>query len=319
LNSRQVIYRLINNWPAKILSLIAAIVLFLFFRISNLEERYFSIPLEVRVSDGYVVTSSYPKRIRVTLRGDANEIFQILEEDLNAYIDLAEHSVEGVYRKSVVIQTRGTAANIESLELEIEPKQITVEIQKKIVRSFAVKPRVSGFPASGYELYDYYVTPDSVEVSGPRSVVQNIDNVYTEEIDLSGRTDDFSVRVSLVKPDSRISFQESDMVEYHGKIQEMKILKTYQAVNIVTLDLDPELSISNNLPKGTIKIQAPQNTLSQINSQDIAMVVDCSGINVPGNYVLPVNPDVPKDFLVLQYTPREIELEIEYQQQGGEE
>ena len=43
--------RMVHNWPVKAMSIAAAALLFLFHRISTLEERYFSVPIEILVDE----------------------------------------------------------------------------------------------------------------------------------------------------------------------------------------------------------------------------------------------------------------------------
>jgi hypothetical protein len=74
LNSREFFARLLDNWPIKVLSIAAAILLFLFHRMGMLEERFFSVPLEVQVNEQLIPAETYPQTVRVTLRGRSEEI-----------------------------------------------------------------------------------------------------------------------------------------------------------------------------------------------------------------------------------------------------
>ena len=82
-----------RNWPAKIISVVAAIMLFLFYRATSLEERFFSVPLNVIVNESYAVASEVPKSVKVTLRGSEENIFLILEDDIEVYADFSVHRI----------------------------------------------------------------------------------------------------------------------------------------------------------------------------------------------------------------------------------
>ena len=75
LKSKIFFQKLIHNWPIKILAVAAALVLFLLNRISNLEERFFSVPVTLLVNEQYMPAAPYPHVVRVTLRGDARQHF----------------------------------------------------------------------------------------------------------------------------------------------------------------------------------------------------------------------------------------------------
>ena len=59
---RNLFERAAHNWPVKVLSVALAILLFLFYRISTLEERFFSVPLELRIDDEYTPASTLPEK-----------------------------------------------------------------------------------------------------------------------------------------------------------------------------------------------------------------------------------------------------------------
>ena len=88
MRNRRFFERILDNWPAKIISLAVALVLFLFYRIVNLEERFFNVPLSIEVPENFTASGNYPRSVRITLRGGQEEIFHILEEDIRASADL---------------------------------------------------------------------------------------------------------------------------------------------------------------------------------------------------------------------------------------
>ena len=46
MNTRKFVDGILSDWPAKIISLAAAALLFLFYRVNTMDERFFSEPLE---------------------------------------------------------------------------------------------------------------------------------------------------------------------------------------------------------------------------------------------------------------------------------
>jgi hypothetical protein len=106
LKSSDLLRRLVHNWPAKILSLAAAVLLVVFNNVSRLEERFFSVPLELKLPAEYVPAAEYPQQVRIVLRGESEEIFRIEEQDIRAYVDLSEHDSSGEYQEPVEIERR---------------------------------------------------------------------------------------------------------------------------------------------------------------------------------------------------------------------
>jgi len=310
LNSRDFFGRLLDNWPIKVLSIAAAILLFLFHRMGMLEERFFSVPVEVRVSEQLMPAESYPTTVRVTLRGRSEEINLALEEDIDAYVDFTEYASAGTYTAPVRINKGGTIARIEPLELRVEPDKLTLILEKKLSKSVEVKPSIKGYPAQGYELSQYFLSPSNVEIEGVKSVIQGLEEVETENIDLSGKREDISIRVRLKKPSPFVRFPGGNTVEFSGIIQEKTVLKSVEDVDLIALDLESELAVRELPEDNRIRIQGAQRTLEKYDSQDYRLTFDCSAIEEPGNYTLKVSPDVPQGVLVLSYEPTELEVQV---------
>jgi len=66
-----------SDWPAKVLSLVLALFLTLFFQLTRLEQRSLNIPLSVSVNDEMAPSSEYPQTIKVTLRGERDAIYAV--------------------------------------------------------------------------------------------------------------------------------------------------------------------------------------------------------------------------------------------------
>ena len=175
-----------RNWPAKIISVAAAIMLFLFYRATSLEERFFSVPLDVIINEGYAVSSSTPASVKVSLRGSEENIFLILEDDVEVFADFSKHDSEGQFREPLKFLKTGSARNIEGLEIKLDPSEITLELERKVSRSVKIQPQLSGYPAKGHELDQYILSTEEVFVEGPASHVEQLEFIPTEEISLEG-------------------------------------------------------------------------------------------------------------------------------------
>ena len=101
MTARRLRRMLLADLPVKVICLTAAVILLLFHRVTTLSERFFSVPLQVSTPAGLAVASSYPKTVRITLRGAGDAIFPILEEDVEAAVSLEARRSAGVYRAEV--------------------------------------------------------------------------------------------------------------------------------------------------------------------------------------------------------------------------
>lgn len=304
------LHRLLENWPAKVLSVAAAVLLVVFNNVSRLEERSFSVPLTLELPDGYVPSSAYPDQARITLRGEPEEILRIEEEDIRAYVDLTEHAAEGIFEEPVDVEKRGASLNVEPLEIRVEPVSVSVNLEQSLTKSVDVAPQLEGTPPPGYELSQYQLTPERIDIRGPRSHVQSVERASTDPIMLTGRRDNFIVRVQLEELGERISYPGGNVVEFRGVIDERVVLDTFGQVDVSVVGLTPAFAVESELPSGEVRVQASQVTLEEVQSSDVQLVADASAVDSVGEYELPVRPQVPQGVVVLRYAPTVLTLRI---------
>ncbi len=310
MKNKPLLRRLVNNWPAKVLSVVAALLLVVFNNISRLEERYISVPLELQLPANLVAASSFPNRVRVTLRGESEGIQRILEDDIEAFLDLRSVDSEGVVTTSVRVNRTGTALGMDPLEIYVEPAEVTLAVEVKAQKSLEVEPTLSGFLPVGYQLAGYQISPSSVEVEGPESEVSPLEALLTEEIELAGRRSDFSVRVRLVRPSPGITILGGDVVEFRGIVEEAVILNTFEPVETVVINLSPGLTISSALPTGSIRVQGNQLDLQTVTVDQVQIVADASRVSAPGRYTLSTRPEVPSGLAILRYEPQTVDVQV---------
>ena len=302
--------RLLDNWPAKVIAVGLAVFIVLLNDLANVSERQFSVPLQLRLPDNLVPGAPYPNRVRVRLRGDEARIFNVLEEDIRAYADFRDYRSDGDFRATISIEPTGTALDLDALEISVEPVYITVTLEEKRIRSLEVVPNIVGFPPPGYELSDYRLSPTTVDVVGPRSRLEDVTQILTEAISLSGRTTNFSERVRLVRPDPLVELPGGNIVDFRALILETVVQTTFADIDIAIVDLDPALSYVTDHESGSMRVQGKQLDVEGIPPGRIGLFVDAGAISGPGTYTLPVRPQIPGGILVLSIEPARIEVTV---------
>ena len=310
MKNKKLIDIVVENWPVKVLSVAAAIVLFMFNRMSALEERFFSVPLGVSLDGTLVPASSYPRMVRVTLRGEANSIFPILEDDIEAYIDLTKYKSEGVFKAPVLVRKKGTAAGVDPLEIHVDPMEVAVAVEKKETKKVGITPSFRGYLENGYELSAYSIEPSQIEISGPASVVSRVMDVTTDFIELSGRKEDFSASVKIVNRESLINLRGDARVEFKGTIEQSIMIRTLERLPIVISGLPSGFIARPQVNFGSVKLQGSQNDLESYLPEASLLSLDCSDVTAPGLYILPLVVSAPPNFSVVRFDPIEITVEI---------
>jgi len=221
LNNSKLFGKIIEKWPAKVLSIAAALIISIFYRMNTLETRFIPVPLQIEAGD-LIPSSSYARTVRVSLRGEAGSINPILEEDIEAYISLKKYAAEGEYRIPVQIRKKGSALGVEPLEISVVPIEITMVLEQKTIRNIPVFPVFSGTPAEGYELAGQSIFPSEVTAEGPKSALDSIYEFTTDAIILDGRYENFTVITNILNDNPYITIHGNRICEYRGTISRIE-------------------------------------------------------------------------------------------------
>jgi YbbR domain-containing protein len=310
LSNRKFAKRLLANWPAKVLSIAAALLLFFFYRLNRLEDRYISIPLSVSMNDEYVPSSQYPRSVRATLRGESNALFSIQEDDVRASLDLTGYRAEGQYRSPVQIERRGSALGVDPLEIRTDPAEVSVTMEKRLTKTVPVTPSFKGFLEPGYELVSFELNPSQVEISGPASAISRSSDVQTDFIELAGRNSDFIVKTRIVKKDALVSVTGVDSVEFRAVVQRSLAIKSFENVPIVGDELESAFALASPLPSGSLRVRSSTTDITGFSPPPGILFVDLSSLRKAGTYTVKVQSQTPDGFTIERYEPQAIQVTI---------
>ena len=308
---KKILARMTEKWPAKVLSVVAAIFLFAFHRMGDLQERHFSVPLHLEIDASLIPGSSFPQNIRITLRGD-NKIFQVSEADIEAHLDLSKHLEPGLYKGSVQIVRKGNAAETEIMEIAANPEEISLELDTRMSKTVPLSPQFQGYLEPGYEMVSYFLEPNQAVIDGPMKLVTGVSELATDSIELGSRNSDFAVRVQIINPNRLLIIRGDGTAEFKGFIKELILIKSFENIPIQVKGLGGNLEASLDPLSASIKIQGVQSLLDSVAGEADALVlsVDCSGINGTGSFELPLLVTVKDGLSVERREPETVKAVI---------
>ena len=130
MNYKKLLTKLAANWPAKVISVALALILFVFYRMNNLTTHSFSFQLK-EPETSLVLVKLEPKNVKVNIRGEDYIINSVVDSDIEPYIDLSEYPAPGKYNVPVKILKKGNALGVEPLEITVYPLEVTVELEQE--------------------------------------------------------------------------------------------------------------------------------------------------------------------------------------------
>jgi YbbR domain-containing protein len=312
LKIKSVINKLLLNWPIKIISLGVAIFLFVFNRMSNLEEQQLYIPLTVKLQDNLAIADPIKDNIYVVIKGDTEkDIKQIRREDIEVYIDLLDKTEEGEYTVPVeYVKVGSILKELAPLSIELEPNVMKVTLEERHEKSVDIQIGRKGEPARGYRIENISFTPVFAQITGPYSRVMEIQNVYTEEIDITGRMRSFNGNVKLKSVDPVIRYKGGTVVEFSVVIKEIIEEKVFEDEKIILRNLAPLLKIGKSLPESMIRVKAPMAVFDKLKQNDIQLYIDCQKILYPGKVEVQIKTETPENVEVIDFEPKQLIIDF---------
>jgi YbbR domain-containing protein len=193
--------RIFHNFGMKVVSLGLAALLWLSVSAQRLEQvsvRSFDVPISfVEIPRDLIITRANRDTVNVRLRGRVSRLRELSSENLEATLDLSG-SGGGEVGITITPQALNVPQGVEVLS--IEPSRVTFELDPRRQKSVPIRPFFVGElpPGYGYDQSEVTINPSNALVSGPASLMNDVTEVATERIILSGRTEPFRQRVAVV-------------------------------------------------------------------------------------------------------------------------
>lgn len=163
------------------------------------ETRTLSTPLSVEavgLDEGLVAQGYESVQVQVTFRAPRSLWDLLIPENLHALVDL-EGLTEGQYIVPIQIETNITPVMVE----KVEPDALSILVDRLAVRSMAVHAELTGNLAPGFQAGAPRLAPDTVEVSGPESLVDRIAEIVAA-VNIEGLRTEMDQNVPLLPLDT---------------------------------------------------------------------------------------------------------------------
>jgi hypothetical protein len=242
-----------------------------------------------------------------------------VEDDIEAYLDLTRYREPGSFKASVQIRKKGTAIEVENLEIIVDPMEIAIDLDTKLSKYVPIAPDLEGSPARGYELVSYTLEPNQMVIDGPLNLISGVAELNTDAIDLESRNEDFTVHLKVMNPNPLLVIRGDGMTEFRGFIRESIMIRSFDDIPISVTGLSGDFAALET-GFGSLRLEGAQRLIEVFEPQENLLSVDASEITEPGIYVLPVKASVPEAFTLSRQEPSEITLRIvEADEQAGED
>ena len=191
-----------KNTTLKVISLILAIILWVFVKSKSGGEVGLVVPLEFyRVPSNLIVTNVTDEAINVRITGSVIQLQRLPTREIRARIDLSR-ARSGTNSFDILPDNFNISKDLDIIQ--ISPSSVKVELDHVIEKMVHVKPVVEGKPARGYRVSKITVEPPFITLQGAEGQLTKLKEIMTEEVNISDLKETVAVEVPLRIADLRL-------------------------------------------------------------------------------------------------------------------
>ena len=299
-----------DNILAKVLCIVAAVLIYLFHQITLLETKTITVPLDV-IADGMMMpVSELPPYIKVQVRTKPEYIPSIVPANITASLNLNYYTEAGALTVPVSITLTPDLLPLDPLEVIVKPEKIPVSLDKKELAYIPVTPAVSGEAANGYTVQSITVSPSSVKVIGAAALLQNIAAVYTEKINIKGAATDFSATVKLDNIIQTLKVLPESDFKVSIDIEPVMADKQFRGIVPTVVNLRSNLTLKGTLAPLSFKLKGPQTAMENFTVTSDMALIDCQQVQEAGKHTVPVRLALPAGIRIADKEPEALTIEV---------
>lgn len=286
--------RLKNNTKIKLISLLSALVLWLYVMTVEdpVETRTFS-DIPVTITNMSVLEERgltiYPKEellADISIRANLSSLRPINRDNIYIYGRLDDPK-EG---KNVVYLQANLPERVN--KYDIKPNVITLDLEKVVKEKRSISVDVEGEPKINIDNIE--TNKKTVDVSGPRTLVNKVTSIKAT-LDASDKYKDFSTKLKLVPVDANGDAVKGVKLDDNFVVATVKFLQ--EKVVPVKLVFDDSVSNQSNLENYSINpkditIEGKKEALDNINGINTKPI---TANDLKSNNSIDVALDIPKD------------------------
>lgn len=254
-------------------------------KIEELIEKDFKVEsrIDVAAKVNYYAAQPEIEPETVTVSGPHSLVSQVKEV---VVLGQEDNVSEDIVKNYEVIPIDDSGYTVEGVKLSTERVQVIIKVNSG--KSVPIKVGTTGSVNDNVNITSMELSQDYVEITGPKEVLDSINEIYTENIDLSIITKDSNKEVALIFPDgiekASISYVTVSIeVEETKENEENEVTRVFE-VEYTTSGLASGLNMTASSNKVKIVLKGSKSKLDSISIENIVASIDLSSITEAGQY-----------------------------------
>ena len=258
----------LQDWLLKTASIIIAFTLWLFVRGNPDQERVLAVQLEVRKPQQMEIISQIPASVEITMRGSSVSNAWLSQIPPTCIVDL-QNASEGDHVVKLT-QSNIRMSQRSGLEiLRIAPAWLTITLETTVSKEVPVIAPIDAGPPKGFEVYDKFVQPSSVVITGARSRIAPISEVETMPISLHEQREPGRIFANLNLQDPSIRASEENLIQVRVVVGPVRRTYTIDKIPVTVEGGDYSFTPEHV----SVQILAPPEYIEGVSADDFSAVL----------------------------------------------
>jgi YbbR-like protein len=196
-----------------------ALALLLWFAVAGQKSAEVPVaaPIEFRnMPPGLELVGVVPRTVEIWLRGSPGMVQRLRPAEVYVPLDMAG---AGPGRRVVHVTVGEIRVPYGVRIAAVRPSSFTLELERVMHKTLAIKPAVTGQPAPGFRVISVSSEPAEVTIVGPESRVASLDGVATESVSVDRVQMDLVRDVSLQPPDAPLRLLDPQPVRVTVRVE----------------------------------------------------------------------------------------------------
>ena len=207
---------LTENWTLKLLSLLFALILWMFIMGERRQEVGYRVPLELQnIPADLMIANEVPSLVDVRVSGPRTLLMKVSPNDISIAVDLTDLQ-PGLTTFKRLEERLNLPSGLRVTRLS--PSFIDLKLERIKQKKVPVQIALVGEPLQGYQVGKVLATPSQVLIEGAESELKSVSSVTTEQVDLHGVNQGFSQIVPLVHLGTYTYFKDEKTTEIQVEI-----------------------------------------------------------------------------------------------------
>ncbi len=256
-----------DNVGLKVMSLGLAVSIWTLLQAEQVVEQRTRVRVSYDWPEDLVRVDEVPRWVSITVSGPQGRVRTIERRTLSMSVDLSE-AEKGT--ATIDYTERSVTGLPDNLKItQITPPMTEVELDAKIKRTVRVRPAVIGEPAEGWERGSITIDPESVEIEGPESVLRDINEVSTDIVNISGRTDSLVADVAIKTPSSNLRPTNDTPVSVRVAVDALVDNRTFTEVPVI---VDSGWAASPSTAK-FVTVKGPIRAINELKADRVRVII----------------------------------------------